>query len=234
MSRYFQKNRIWLELAAVISIGVLPDIYQGITMVLNPEFSKISYPAYYMSLTLIVRSIYVTIPVMYIILRSECSFEQFGLSKINFTRDVLLGLLLFVVSYFALAYFSPAFIYAMKMIGFVGEQKALSQMFNKPETTTGVLLLITGCIFNGFAEEFVMRGYFIERLETLLGSSVLAIIISALLFASYHIYQGAIGSVNVLVFGLIYGYAYYKIRKIWPLAIAHAVNNVIAFASLPN
>ena len=94
--------------------------------------------------------------------------------------------------------------------------------------------LFLACIFNGVAEEIVMRGYFIERLEYLLGSTSKGIIFSSILFSSYHIYQGGIGTFYVFIFGVIYGIIYCKYRRIWPLAIAHSLHNIVSFGLMPS
>ena len=58
---------------------------------------------------------------------------------------------------------------------------------------------------NSFAEEIVMRGYMIDRLEQLFGKSWLEILISSLLFGSYHIYQGLLGAGGAVFIGMVFG-----------------------------
>ena len=117
----------------------------------------------------------------------------------------------------------------------ISEESAdIQARYQMPVSFIGVSALIIGCILNGLAEEIVMRGYFIERLEYLLGSTTNAIIISSIMFASYHIYQGSIGAFNIFIFGVIYGIIYCKYRKIWPLAVAHALHNIFSFGLMQN
>jgi len=84
---------------------------------------------------------------------------------------------------------------------------------------------------NGFAEELVMRGYLIPRFERLLNSTWGSLLLTTVLFATYHCYQGPSGVVNALEFGLIYGSAFCVFRRVWPLALAHAVSNFLNYAA---
>jgi membrane protease YdiL (CAAX protease family) len=88
------------------------------------------------------------------------------------------------------------------------------------------------CGANGFAEELVMRGYLIVRLQRLFGSLTRAVILTSILFAAYHIYQGPRATVDVMLDGLIYGVAFCFLRRVWPVALAHALTNVLALGQL--
>jgi membrane protease YdiL (CAAX protease family) len=78
-----------------------------------------------------------------------------------------------------------------------------------------------------FSEELVTRGYLIGRLEALLGSRGKAVALSAAAFASYHAYQGAAGVVSAYLTGLVLGAVYLAVRRVWPLALGHALYNVL-------
>jgi len=51
--------------------------------------------------------------------------------------------------------------------------------------------------------------------------------VSALLFASWHLYQGPPGVASTLATGLLYGAVFVSLRRLWPLAAAHAVWNLV-------
>ncbi|MDJ0704540.1 MAG: type II CAAX endopeptidase family protein [Leptolyngbyaceae cyanobacterium MO_188.B28] len=232
MNKFIENNKLWIELIAVLSIGVLPDLYRATMMVAYPELLKIDYPENYQSFFLISRSITVIIPIFYIIYRNEGSFKQFGLPRIRLAKDFIWGVALFIISYILLSFFS-AIIYAfMPKVVLSLDTESLNMLFTKPKTAIGMLMLLIGLLLNSFAEEFVMRGYFIQRFEKLLNSSAYAVIISSFIFALYHIYQPMIGVVSIFVFGVIYSCAYCKLRKVWPLAIAHSIHNLLIFSTL--
>jgi membrane protease YdiL (CAAX protease family) len=97
----------------------------------------------------------------------------------------------------------------------------------RPTTVGDYGLLVLMSCANGFAEELVMRGYLLPRFERVLGSTWSAVGLTSLLFASYHIYQGLFGATQVLVFGLVYGAVFCWFRRLWPLAIAHAIADFV-------
>ena len=80
---------------------------------------------------------------------------------------------------------------------------------------------------NGFAEELVMRAYLLVRLERLLSSTWLAVVVTTTLFASYHIYQGTTVMIGTAAFGFVLALAFCWFRRLWPLCLAHAVWNIL-------
>lgn len=74
-----------------------------------------------------------------------------------------------------------------------------------------------------------MRGYLIARLQYLLRSGWLAVVVTATLFASYHSYQGVVGVIVIgaAVHGLVYGLAFCLCRRLWPLCVAHTLTNLV-------
>jgi membrane protease YdiL (CAAX protease family) len=82
-------------------------------------------------------------------------------------------------------------------------------------------------IFAALFEELLWRSFTITRLKQLGMSSFMAVLISACLFASYHVYQGIPRLVPVFAMGLLFGCVFVKYRRIWPLAIGHAAYNFV-------
>ena len=78
-----------------------------------------------------------------------------------------------------------------------------------------------------FAEELVCRAYLITRLEVLLRSRLWAVLLSAGAFASYHAYQGVNGTTFAFLFGVSFGAIYLFLRRVWPLALGHAMYDVL-------
>jgi membrane protease YdiL (CAAX protease family) len=83
------------------------------------------------------------------------------------------------------------------------------------------------CVAIGISEEVAMRGYLIPRFEQLLGSTWSAVGLSAAIFASYHIYQGAGPALSIFVTGLILGGVFVLTRRLWPVIVAHAITDLI-------
>jgi membrane protease YdiL (CAAX protease family) len=57
-------------------------------------------------------------------------------------------------------------------------------------------------------------------------SEWLSLLVAALTFGSYHIYQGIDGVILITTMGLLHGAFFRLTRRLWPLIIAHAANNI--------
>jgi membrane protease YdiL (CAAX protease family) len=75
-----------------------------------------------------------------------------------------------------------------------------------------------------------MRGYLIARFERLLRSTWLAVLITTVMFGSYHLYQGVGPAIVIAASGLVYAAAFCWFRRLWPLCVAHALADFIALA----
>jgi membrane protease YdiL (CAAX protease family) len=92
---------------------------------------------------------------------------------------------------------------------------------------TGPILVIAAAQ-NALLEEVVAVGYLIRRLEQIGWSGKVAVATSAILRGSYHLYQGWGGFVSNLALGAVFGYAFLRWRRTWPLVVAHLVVDVLA------
>lgn len=90
-----------------------------------------------------------------------------------------------------------------------------------------VLILIA--IGNALAEEIVVVAYFLTRLRQLGVGANASLLCSAALRGGYHLYQGVGGGVGNFVMGLVFGRWFQITGRAWPLVIAHATIDVVAF-----
>ena len=72
-----------------------------------------------------------------------------------------------------------------------------------------------------FLEEVVVLAYLITRLRQLAWSPVTIVLASALLRASYHLYQGWGGFLGNLLMGALFAVLFLKWRRAWPFVITH-------------
>jgi membrane protease YdiL (CAAX protease family) len=82
-------------------------------------------------------------------------------------------------------------------------------------------LLLLGALRSALLEEVIVCGYLLRRLDQLGWSPRKALAASALLRASYHLYQGFGGFVGNLALGLFFGRIYQRRRRTTPLVVAH-------------
>ncbi len=213
-----------LEVGAVLTIAVIPDVFFAIWDVLfqteldNRLFAKDHF--FY-----IVRALQVSAPTLYLMWRSGERWSSFGITRPMWFADFLLGFALWLV-----CLVGWSFVGGMLPISFLEYHENFASGTVQPVSPRPafelLLLLVSSCA-NGFAEELVMRAYLIPRFERLLRSTWKSVLLTAALFAVYHVYQGFIGFANALVVGIVFGTAYCWVRRLWPLAIAHAVGNLI-------
>jgi len=90
-------------------------------------------------------------------------------------------------------------------------------------------VLIIAAFANGFAEEIVVVGYLITRLQQLGLTQRWAVFVSSLLRGTYHLYQGFGAGLGNLVMGAVFGAVWCRTGRLWPLVIAHGVIDTVAF-----
>lgn len=100
---------------------------------------------------------------------------------------------------------------------------------NLGEHWWSIPVLILAAAQNGILEEVVMVGYLLTRWTQAGWSMPRAIVVSALIRGTYHLYQGFGGFVGNLIMGLIFGAVYARTRRVLPLVIAHTILDVVAF-----
>jgi membrane protease YdiL (CAAX protease family) len=92
----------------------------------------------------------------------------------------------------------------------------------------GVAALLGVLIINSIFEELFLCGYLISRLSKRRGLWF-AVNVSTAIRLSYHLYQGSAGVPSIVPTGLIFGYWFARTRQLWPLIVAHAYLNYLAW-----
>ena len=87
--------------------------------------------------------------------------------------------------------------------------------------------LLALSIVNGLFEETFLIGYLLRELERF-GVS-LAIGITIVIRALCHLYQGPLGTLSAIAFGLVFALYYWRKRLLWPVAFAHMFADVAGF-----
>ena len=126
---------------------------------------------------------------------------------------------------------------------FIGKLPDVS-MFTALKGNVRLFLVYTGVSWTlaGFGEEFVYRGYLLNRIAQLLsrggglgarGAWIAALGATTVLFGLGHVYQGASGVIDTGLAGLVFGVLYILgSRNLWAPIIAHGVADTTAFALL--
>ncbi|MFK0007386.1 CPBP family intramembrane glutamic endopeptidase [Paenarthrobacter sp. NPDC090520] len=92
-----------------------------------------------------------------------------------------------------------------------------------------VPVLILSAIRHAIVEEVIVVGYLLDRFGKFGWSTPLAILVSAVLRGSYHLYQGFGPFIGNVVMGLVFAWLYTRTKRVMPLVIAHALLDIVAF-----
>ncbi len=84
-----------------------------------------------------------------------------------------------------------------------------------------------------FSEETIFRGYLILRLEQLLDSPALAVLVSAAIFLLGHGYEGAAGAATVGVMGVVFGAIYLWRRSLVAPMVIHFLQDFTGIILVP-
>ncbi|MGB6514842.1 MAG: type II CAAX endopeptidase family protein [Mycobacterium sp.] len=98
------------------------------------------------------------------------------------------------------------------------------------DTWWRVPMLVLVAFADGWAEEIVVVGYLLTRLGQLGVGARAALVCSSLLRGTYHLYQGFGAGLGNVAMGLVFGYAWQRTGRLWPLVIAHGLIDTVAFA----
>lgn len=97
------------------------------------------------------------------------------------------------------------------------------------DTWWRIPLLAAAAAANAWAEELIMIGWLLTRLRQRGWTENQSLAASATLRGCYHLYQGLGGFVGNLVMGCVFGRAWQRSGRLWPLVGAHTVIDLVAF-----
>lgn len=100
---------------------------------------------------------------------------------------------------------------------------------NLPAVWWRIPVLILNAAQNGILEEVLVIGYLLRRLDQLGWTPWRAILFSAVLRGSYHLYQGFGGFLGNAAMGIVFGYLYRRWGRVTPLIVAHTLIDTVAF-----
>ncbi|HET6557791.1 MAG TPA: CPBP family intramembrane glutamic endopeptidase [Prolixibacteraceae bacterium] len=136
------------------------------------------------------------------------------------------SLLLAAVTGLALALFTT-YIQEPLVSRLTGETADLSTFDNvKGNLRPFLILLATGWIIGGLFEEFLFRGYLLNRIKAMFKTPVagkwLGILLTSISFAFAHSYQGMGGIINTFLFSIVLGLLLYFFKKnTWYVILVH-------------
>ena len=100
---------------------------------------------------------------------------------------------------------------------------------NAPVNPAGWIVMVLSCLSTGYLEESYFRYYLLSKFEDLIPRAALRIMLSTILFAVCHIYEGPWGIMNSALAGIILGIIFIKYRSLHGIAIAHGAYNIFVY-----
>ncbi len=98
-----------------------------------------------------------------------------------------------------------------------------------------VVFVVLSWTLAAFVEELAFRGYLQTRLRDVLGhgraGTVVAVLVSSVLFGAVHSEQGLIGVLVVSLDAVAFSVVRYRCRTLWASVLAHGFNNTIGFVA---
>lgn len=98
-----------------------------------------------------------------------------------------------------------------------------------PDAWWSVLVLVLSACAAGLLEETVAVGYLLTRLSELKWRIPTAVLTSAVLRASYHLYQGWPMALGNFAMGVVFALAYLKWKRLGPLIAAHILLDLASY-----
>jgi membrane protease YdiL (CAAX protease family) len=171
-------------------------------------------------------------------LRGE-GLSHFGLSfnTVSLKEGIRMFLLSLLVFILALAGFIIGSIVMANITG-VPESADMSGYEYLKDNFGMLLLTLVGVyIVSSFGEEFIYRGFLINRISEIgLGgrnANIIAVLLSSIIFGLVHFEWGPMGMVQTGFMGLALGICYLKLKKrLWILILAHAYMDTILMVQM--
>lgn len=158
---------------------------------------------------------------VYLLWRSGHGLSSIGLGPIRWRGDILGGIgLALIIGVPGLALYQVS-----RILGVNAAVEAAE--LNDTWWRIPVLLLLS--FGNGWAEEVIVVGFLLTRLRQLRVNPWVALVLSSLLRGVYHLYQGFGAGLGNVAMGLVFGYAWQRTGRLWPLIIAHTLIDAVAF-----
>ena len=167
----------------------------------------------------------------------DCSSFGLGFKRPTLKQGFRIFLLSLLVFVLAMIGFMIGSVVMVNITGMPELADMSSYAFLQDNLGLLLLTLLGVYIASSFGEEIIYRGFLINRISELGGSTKLAVslavLFSAVIFGLVHYEWGPMGVVQTFFMGLVLGICYIKFKKrLWVLILAHAYMDTILILQL--
>jgi len=227
IGKQLQTNRLF-KIGEILLVFIAAFVFIGLTKPLVGDNPILKQAAVWIANILMLIIVWIGLK-----LRGEC-WKDFGLGFKSITwsegmKMFLLSLLVFVL---AVAGFIIGSIIMANITGI--PESANMSGYDYLKDNIGMLLLTLGGVYivSSFGEEVIYRAFLINRISELgqetKKATIIAVILSSIIFGLVHYEWGPMGIVQTGFMGLALGICYIKLkRRLWILILAHAYMDTI-------
>ena len=166
--------------------------------------------------------------VLFLAWRDKEPVSRLGLSVKNLDSNILLGFILYVPFLLVVGLVEQL----LTAIGLPSSAEPGPSFFHvggRWEMALAVVLVAVVAV----SEETIFRGYLIRRLQAATSSTTAAVLLSSVIFALGHGYEGSLGAVTVGVMGLIFALLYLWRQSLIVPIVLHFLQDFLAIVVAP-
>jgi uncharacterized protein len=166
--------------------------------------------------------------ILFLTWRDKEPVSRLGLSVKNLDSNILLGFVLYLPLLFAIGLVEQL----LTAVGLSSASEPGPSFFHvggRWEVALAVVLVAVVAV----SEETIFRGYLIRRLQAATSSTTAAVLLSSVIFALGHGYEGSLGVVTVGVMGLIFALLYLWRQSLVVPIVLHFLQDFLAIVVAP-
>jgi CAAX protease family protein len=153
---------------------------------------------------------------------------RIGLTAGRGAREALIGVWLFPALWAGLALLDTL----LRVLGVRPPSIPLPELAATGSAAHLILAILMVAVV-AFAEEAIFRGYLMLRLQAVTGSPGAAVLLSAVIFAFGHGYEGTAGLIAVGFMGIVFGVVYQRRGSLIAPMVMHFLNDLMVLVVLP-
>jgi membrane protease YdiL (CAAX protease family) len=236
---FMNKERAFLlsKCFLIIFLIIIPSIFvQLVNLIRNTDninwnidfYSKMTINNL---LSMVVTSLQVSFPIIFIIILSKEPLNEYGFNRIS-KKDFVLSIvrqLLHFIGIMIIVGIVIIIIQCIFKLNLLNNTTKLNIKIRKNNIFLFILSIIP-LFLSAFTEELCFRSYFYNNINKIIKNEWMCIIITNLLFSFGHIYQGIYGCIYSFVLGIVMNIEYKNRNNIYTIIIFHMITNVYTFA----
>jgi membrane protease YdiL (CAAX protease family) len=181
-----------------------------------------------LALSTIFRDLALVSLILFFAWRDREPLSRLGLTSKDLDRNIFLGFALYVPFLFVIGLVTQL----LTALGLSEPSEPGPSYFHVGgywELALAVVLVVVVAV----SEELIFRGYLIRRLQTATSSTAAAVLLSSVVFALGHGYEGSLGVVTVGVMGLIFSLVYLWRQSLVVPIVLHFLQDFLAIVLTP-